>query len=124
MARGPRRGLTRYTPDVVSSPESPAPPDNNLTSLLDRARPGVTVGERQAFAAARRRLLGRDTEPITLSRYVLVRSIGAGAGAVVYEAYDPELDRARGFTITENGVTIIAQSDGAERFLQMEKQTV
>ncbi len=30
--------------------------------------------------------------------------------------FDPELDRRRGFTVTESGVTIIAQTDGIERF--------
>jgi glucose-1-phosphate adenylyltransferase len=30
--------------------------------------------------------------------------------------FDPELDRARGFTVTENGVTIIGKSDGVDPF--------
>ena len=32
--------------------------------------------------------------------------------------YDHERDKARGFTVTKNGVTIITQSDGAEYFLE------
>ncbi len=30
--------------------------------------------------------------------------------------YDPEQDRARGFTVTESGVTVIAKADGVEHF--------
>ncbi len=32
--------------------------------------------------------------------------------------FDHELDRRRGFYHTENGITVIAKSDGAERFLE------
>lgn len=34
--------------------------------------------------------------------------------------YDPELDRARGFTISEGGVTVIAKADGVAHFLEAE----
>jgi glucose-1-phosphate adenylyltransferase len=37
--------------------------------------------------------------------------------------YDHDLDRARGFTVTENGVTVIAKADGVEHFVEPE-QTV
>ena len=30
--------------------------------------------------------------------------------------FDPEQDRARGFTVSEGGVTVIAKADGAEHF--------
>lgn len=30
--------------------------------------------------------------------------------------YDPQLDRARGFAVTDNGVTVIAKADGVEHF--------
>ncbi|MBX9787679.1 MAG: glucose-1-phosphate adenylyltransferase [Pirellulales bacterium] len=35
--------------------------------------------------------------------------------------YDPDLDRARGFTISEGGVTVIAKADGVEHFLEGEQ---
>ena len=37
--------------------------------------------------------------------------------------YDQELDRARGFTISEGGVTVIAKADGVEHFLEAEQLT-
>ena len=35
--------------------------------------------------------------------------------------YDHELDRARGFTISEGGVTVIAKADGVEHFVDSEQ---
>ena len=32
--------------------------------------------------------------------------------------YDAELDRSRAFTVSENGVTVIAKTHGAEHFLE------
>jgi glucose-1-phosphate adenylyltransferase len=37
--------------------------------------------------------------------------------------YDPNLDRARGFTITDNGITVIAKAEGAEHFWHAAKAT-
>lgn len=34
--------------------------------------------------------------------------------------FDPEQDRARGFVVTESGVTVIAKADGVEHFLETE----
>jgi len=34
--------------------------------------------------------------------------------------FDPEQDRARGFTVTEGGITVIAKADGVEHFLESE----
>ena len=35
--------------------------------------------------------------------------------------YDHELDRSRGFTVTEAGVTVIAKTHGGEHFLDKPK---
>ena len=35
--------------------------------------------------------------------------------------YNPEVDLARGFTVTESGVTVIAKADGVEQFLEAER---
>jgi glucose-1-phosphate adenylyltransferase len=35
--------------------------------------------------------------------------------------FDHELDRRRGFFHTENGITVIAKSDGADRFLEAKR---
>jgi len=32
--------------------------------------------------------------------------------------YDPELDRARGFVVTDKGITVIPKNEGMERFLE------
>ena len=34
--------------------------------------------------------------------------------------YDPEQDRARGFTVSEGGITVIAKADGVEHFVENE----
>jgi glucose-1-phosphate adenylyltransferase len=34
--------------------------------------------------------------------------------------FDPEQDRARGFTVTEKGITVIAKADGVEHFFEEE----
>jgi glucose-1-phosphate adenylyltransferase len=34
--------------------------------------------------------------------------------------FDPEQDRARGFMVTEKGITVIAKAEGVEHFLQTE----
>ena len=31
--------------------------------------------------------------------------------------YDPDVDRSRGFVVTDSGVTVIAKTDGLEHFL-------
>jgi len=54
-------------------------------------------------------------------RAIIDNGVSIPAGVEV--GYDVELDRSRGFIITENGVTIIAQSDGAEHFLEMKKRS-
>jgi glucose-1-phosphate adenylyltransferase len=47
-------------------------------------------------------------------RAIIDKGVSIPAGVEI--GYDQDLDRARGFTITDNGITIIAQSDGAEHF--------
>jgi glucose-1-phosphate adenylyltransferase len=46
-------------------------------------------------------------------RAIIDKGVSIPDGFVV--GYDPEVDQRRGFTVTENGVTIIATSDGAEQ---------
>lgn len=38
--------------------------------------------------------------------------------------YNHDLDRARGFTVTDQGVTVIAKTDGVEHFLQRDAQAM
>ena len=47
---------------------------------------------------------------------------GVRIPAEVHIGYDAEQDRARGFTVTEDGITVIAKSDGAENFSDLERQ--
>ncbi|MGQ9574116.1 MAG: glucose-1-phosphate adenylyltransferase [Thermoguttaceae bacterium] len=37
--------------------------------------------------------------------------------------FDPDLDRARGFLVTESGLTVIAKSEGVDHFLEVEPAT-
>ena len=48
-------------------------------------------------------------------RAIIDKGVSIPDGFVV--GYDPDVDQRRGFTVTENGVTIIATSDGAEQLL-------
>jgi len=49
-------------------------------------------------------------------RAIIDKGVSIPAGVQV--GYDPELDTARGFTVTESGVTVIAQSCAGEHFLE------
>ena len=50
-------------------------------------------------------------------RAIIDKGVSIPAGVEI--GYDRELDRSRGFSITDNGITIIAESQGAERFLDL-----
>jgi len=56
-----------------------------------------------------------------IRRAIIDKGVDIPAGVEI--GYDRDLDLSRGFTVTDNGVTIIAKSDGAEHFLDLEKQT-
>ena len=64
---------------------------------------------------------------VDIGRHAKVRRAIIDNGVSIPEGvevgYDLELDRSRGFTVTENGVTIIAQSDGAEHFLEIKQES-
>jgi glucose-1-phosphate adenylyltransferase len=53
-----------------------------------------------------------------IRRAIIDKGVRIPPGASV--GFDPEEDRARGFTVSENGVTVIAKADGVEHFLEAE----
>jgi len=53
-------------------------------------------------------------------RAIIDKEVRIPAGVEI--GYDHELDRSRGFTVTESNVTIIAKSDGVEHFLAAGKR--
>lgn len=55
-----------------------------------------------------------------IRRSIIDKGVSIPAGVSI--GFDAELDRSRGFTVTENGITVIAKSDGAEHFLELERQ--
>ncbi len=55
-----------------------------------------------------------------IRRAIIDKGVSIPAGVSI--GYDHELDRARGFTVTENGITVIAKSDGADHFFEAEQQ--
>ncbi len=56
-----------------------------------------------------------------IRRAIIDKGVSIPAGVSI--GFDPEQDRARGFLVTDDGITIIAKSDGAEHFLEMEQQS-
>jgi glucose-1-phosphate adenylyltransferase len=51
-------------------------------------------------------------------RAIIDKGVSVPAGVEI--GYDRDLDIARGFTVTESGVTVIASADGVERFWETE----
>ncbi len=64
-------------------------------------------------------------EGVDVGRYAKIRRAiidkGVHVPAGIEIGYDRELDRSRGFTVTEKGVTVIAKTHGAEHFLEKAK---
>jgi len=60
-------------------------------------------------------------EGVNVGRYAKIRQAiidkGVHIPAGIEIGYDHDLDRSRGFTVTENGVTVIAKTHGVEHFL-------
>ena len=64
-------------------------------------------------------------EGVNVGRYAKIRRAiidkGVHIPAGIEIGYDHELDRSRGFTVTEAGVTVIAKTHGVEHFLEKPK---
>ena len=56
-----------------------------------------------------------------IRRAIIDKGVSIPAGVQI--GYDAELDAGRGFIVTENGMTVIAQSDGMEQFLNGERRS-
>jgi glucose-1-phosphate adenylyltransferase len=51
-----------------------------------------------------------------IRRAIIDKGVCIPAGVEI--GYDPAADQARGFTVTENGITVIAKAEGIERFAE------
>lgn len=56
-------------------------------------RPTWGLEEARALARVQGRMFGACVEPLKLARYHILRKVATGGFGVVYEGYDPELDR-------------------------------
>jgi len=63
---------------------------------------------------------------VDVGRYARIRRAiidkGVRIPADIEIGFDPELDRRRGFTVTDKGITVIAQTDSVERHLARERK--
>jgi glucose-1-phosphate adenylyltransferase len=53
-----------------------------------------------------------------IRRAIIDKRVSIPPGGMI--GFDPEQDRARGFTVTEKGVTVMAKTDGVEHFFEHE----
>jgi glucose-1-phosphate adenylyltransferase len=53
-----------------------------------------------------------------IRRAIIDKRVSIPPGAMI--GFDPEQDRARGFTVTEKGITVMAKTDGVEHFFEHE----
>ena len=58
--------------------------------------------------------VGRHTR---IRRAIIDKGVRVPGGIEI--GFDPEVDRCRGFTVTEGGVTVIAKADGVEHFQEL-----
>jgi glucose-1-phosphate adenylyltransferase len=54
-------------------------------------------------------------------RAIIDKGVSIPGGVEI--GFDLALDQSRGFTITENGITVIAKADGVERFFESVRAT-
>src|SRR5690606_9845902 len=64
---------------------------------------------------------GLVDRPAQVRRAIIDKGVHIPPGIEI--GYDHEHDRARGFTVTESGVVVIAKADGVEHFAEAELAT-
>ena len=84
---------------MSQSDRDPAPDETTRTldvpsEALRDAQPSDDVDARRWRAAVEQRLFGKRTPPQMIGRYTILSKLGEGAHGTVYEAFDPQLERA------------------------------
>ncbi len=93
---------------------------------MDQARPDDGLDEAAALANLKRGLFDASgrTEPIVLSRYMLLERIGVGGLGVVFAAYDPSLDRKVAIKLLQDRALVGEGEQLARERLAREAQAI
>ena len=77
---------------MAADPPGPEGASSKITGTLERS-PGGHVEADRLRHVIEKRMFGSRQEAPRIGRYVLLSRAGSGGMGIVYEAYDPELDR-------------------------------
>lgn len=110
FAENERRGLAMDSIICPGSIISGGHIERSILGPQTRVNSYATVEDSILFSRVD---IGRHAK---VRRVIIEKGVSIPAGVEI--GFDPELDAARGFTVTENGLTVIAKTDGAHSFLE------
>ena len=114
-----RRRSAAATPWTASSVSVRSSPAARFAGRSSGRRPASTATPRSRSRSCSTASTSAATPRVR--RAIIDKGVCIPAGFEV--GYDHEQDRRRGFTVTDNGVTVIAKTDGIEHFLPEGERT-